>query len=529
MNLKNLFTALQWGILTIIAISLSWESTAQQAVLLAPQRPETEVPHSSNIQNTGAAGCEKDSQTMHVMVWDGGHPGFAWEFGDYDGYQLFDGDIHDPDVVVYYYQGEVSDAIYAHFVYERDERIFFEVWEYDDMQNIWDYYVAPTQLSDELSNNPNIDIYDGGWIAVVWCAEDSYIEGITGDILGNYIGSPQVVYAPGPDNGDFIEPDLAIGGIGVSLTQFGISVTFKEVSDDFSRLWVAVYDYFDFSFSQLVGDTILKEDDADITYGAPRIAACHHNTNPFNEYAFQIVMVSEEDNYFFVNGYNNWDGDPMGGNPLDVTHHILNDHTYHSQLDGNNYLPYRYRTRQPVVSWLEDIHVAWAYLAPETNTWVIIYRTLDVYTGEPRTNAYGYSYSLVNGNGHGDPVIWEFNQHIPCIASRFNHHNEKFIGWFDDRQSTPKYKVRETNTIVFPAEILVEDPGLLYPNPAGSYVNINLPEEEEILALTVYSIEGREVLQCSDKILDISGLNAGVYVVKIHSTHKTRYKRLIKQ
>jgi len=526
MNLKNLFTALQWGILTIIAISLSLESTAQQAVLLAPEEPESIVPHSSNIQNTGAAGCVKYSQTMHVMVWDGDHPGFAWEFGDYDGYQLLESDLHDPDVVVAVSDGDIgNDTIFAHFVYERDQSIYYEVFAYNETLNEWEVYFPSTQLSDGYCTHPNIDRYEYGMIAVVWCAEDHYIQGITGDIVGNYIGSPQVVYAPGPGDGDFIEPDVAFGA---SNNHYGISVTFKEVSDDFSRLWVALYDYFAFSFSQLVGDTLLKEDGDGISYGAPRIAACDHNTCPGNQYAFQIVMVSQEDDYFFVNGYNNFGANPPATN-LDVTHHILNEQDYHSQLDWDTYVPYEHSTKQPVVSWLEDIHVAWAYLAPETDTWVIIYRTLDVYTGEPRTNAYGYSYSLVNGSDPDDPVIREFNQHTPCIASRFNHHNEKFIGWFDDRQSTPKYKVRETNTIVFPAEILVEDPGLLYPNPAGSFVNINLPEEEEVLALTVYSIEGREVLQCSDKILDISGLNAGVYVVKIHSTHKTRYKRLIKQ
>ena len=293
--------------------------------------------------------------------------------------------------------------------------------------------------------------------------------------------------------------------------------------------------YNDFTFNgvnlplDLDGYPNAEENDPGIEFGTPRIAS-YTNVDyelPSN-WPYQVVMVERNYNYnrFYVHGFNRWIGTPQ--------HSFLNEDDYYSGLDGGQYNPVEYWTKEPVVSYFEDVNVAWAYKAPETGNWEIVYRLLENSTGEvSETNigSYPYSYSLVNGMG--DYGWKEANQHHPCIASRFSV-DEKVIGWFDDKDDyqMPEYKVRQTNTIIFGVEE-EGDPGIIYPNPATKWLNIQLPDDKDDARIAIYSINGEQII--SEKIngnlntIDISGINSGMYIAEIKLKEKTIQKKFIKQ
>ena len=479
----------------------------------------------SEIQNTGVGGCTFDNASMNVMVWDGHEPGFAWDWnqGMEKGNQPLDVELHDPDVVVSKGTDQYADTVFAHFVYESDhDFIYYEVWSYDPISNSWNQFVSPTQLSQGgPSTNPNIDRYKQGKIAVVWCEENQLIRGITGNIIGNYYGQPQTVYSPSSSQGSFVEPDLAMGYDQSSILD-GISVTFKEIYDNspVKKLWVATYDWSAFQESSIILDAILENtSDDEVQFGSPRIAADISTSH--NPWPFQIVMVRQfATDRYFIKGYNNYSGNFNG---FSIYGHIINQASYNSPFGSSTVNPVEHPTKEPVVSFLEDIHVAWSYIEPETETWEIIYTSLHETTGEPYKHE---NYSLVNGHdGYG---YFDHNQHHPCIASRFNYDNEKFIGWLDDEEYHPEYKIRHTNEQIFGLEEK-SDPSFLYPNPAHNFFRINLPNEEEIHLITVYSIDGRKALESTSANTNISGLQPGVYIVEIKSGQKTQTKRLVKQ
>lgn len=69
----------------------------------------------------------------------------------------------------------------------------------------------------------------------------------------------------------------------------------------------------------------------------------------------------------------------------------------------------------------------------------------------------------------------------------------------------------------------------VYPNPATDVVHIALPEGYSKIESTVYDIAGRNVLTTSGTLLDISGLNNGVYMANITVDGVTITKKIIKE
>jgi len=509
--------------------------SAQNSAFLLPHDPETDFGIHQNVENTGAGVCKVPFQgnnvTLSVMVWDGENPGLGWDldFGSKTGSLDLDGgnNIHDPDVVVY--DGDVGTL--AHVVYELNDHIYYEIWQYDIASNSWSSFQSATQLSTHtISLNPNIDRISKN-IAVVWTHNDEHIRGVTGDMMGNYNNPDDIYY---DSNGRCIEPDVALNWGDQNYANKYISVVFKIVDGTETKLRVGKYEfnYFNYNYVSLDLDgqqlkQYSEENDPDIKFGTPRIAA-HWGDNQYNsDYPYQVVMVENEDNTnFIVHGFNNWDGTPQ--------HSYLNDHAYESELDGGNYNPMEFQTKEPVVAFRsgEEINVAWAYHAPETENWEIMYRLLHQSTGEViETNVQGfpYSYSLVNGK---DNYGWDdANQHHPCVASRFSV-NEKIIGWFDNGTDMPEYKIRSQSTIIFGVEE-EGDPGIIYPNPATKWLNIQLPDDKDDARIAIYSINGEQII--SEKIngnlntIDISGINSGMYIAEIKLKEKTIQKKFIKQ
>ncbi len=74
----------------------------------------------------------------------------------------------------------------------------------------------------------------------------------------------------------------------------------------------------------------------------------------------------------------------------------------------------------------------------------------------------------------------------------------------------------------------------IYPNPASDQVNLNLEKSGEEVAVEVFDINGRKVIQTKfdgasnfEESLNVSNLNSGVYFVKVNTDGKTATQKLI--
>lgn len=60
---------------------------------------------------------------------------------------------------------------------------------------------------------------------------------------------------------------------------------------------------------------------------------------------------------------------------------------------------------------------------------------------------------------------------------------------------------------------------IVYPNPTANSLTIHTTEE--IKSISIYSLDGKEILNSSEKSIDVSVLQTGIYLVKITSTQDT--------
>jgi len=501
-----------------------------ETVLIAPGEPDANFGITDHeISRTGAAGCDIDDQSLFILVWDGETSGFGWDYahGDLTGYQEFaiDGPVNHPDVVVYH--NDNQNQTLAYIVYEFDEIIWYEIWEYDMGANQWDIYDGPEEIGNGIQ--PNVDRTPEEDLAIVWGdPNEDAIYGATGNIVGDFY-SNEIVF---PNSLDGVaNPDVAIN---MFQNQPYIIVVFRHYDFANNWEWAQVYKYeydnFYHNAPTLQGVGAIPYGDIG-SFSPPRIAAPHYHSN--DRKACQVVQVEHTNSgEYIVHGGNS------NNNIGAFIPSILNAHEYDSELDGDTYHPQGYETKGPVVSFYEDIHVAWAYKAPETGNFVIVYRRLDEQTGEVRkTHPYGYdpnepdySYSLVNGRDYS----WETgDQYLPAIASRYSHDNDKIIGWFNaDRWDDPRpeYKITYTNEIYF--DLSVEaDAGLVYPSPVFDQLRYDLTDKEAIM-ITMYSYDGRKMLshhvsnECGS--IDVSNLPSGMYIVEVKLPDRIIRKKIVK-
>ncbi|MCP2028282.1 beta-glucanase (GH16 family) [Flavobacterium sp. HSC-32F16] len=75
----------------------------------------------------------------------------------------------------------------------------------------------------------------------------------------------------------------------------------------------------------------------------------------------------------------------------------------------------------------------------------------------------------------------------------------------------------------------------VYPNPAGNYIQVSLPEKLENAVITIYDNSGTLMLQnkpeanASESVIDLSRLTKGIYILNFKSDQKSWTKKLIKQ
>ena len=75
----------------------------------------------------------------------------------------------------------------------------------------------------------------------------------------------------------------------------------------------------------------------------------------------------------------------------------------------------------------------------------------------------------------------------------------------------------------------------MYPNPAGNYIQVSLPEKLDNLIITIYDNSGTLMLQnkpeanASESVIDLSRLTKGIYILNFKSDQKSWTKKLIKK
>lgn len=67
----------------------------------------------------------------------------------------------------------------------------------------------------------------------------------------------------------------------------------------------------------------------------------------------------------------------------------------------------------------------------------------------------------------------------------------------------------------------------IYPNPAHDYLNVNT--SENILAIELWSADGKLIKTENEKLIQISDLNTGVYIITVKTTQSTYSQKFIKQ
>ena len=67
----------------------------------------------------------------------------------------------------------------------------------------------------------------------------------------------------------------------------------------------------------------------------------------------------------------------------------------------------------------------------------------------------------------------------------------------------------------------------MYPNPVEEILFVDTIQEN--LSYTLFDLNGREILNTSEKAIPMASLSNGVYIVKISAQNQSIYKRVIKK
>jgi hypothetical protein len=71
----------------------------------------------------------------------------------------------------------------------------------------------------------------------------------------------------------------------------------------------------------------------------------------------------------------------------------------------------------------------------------------------------------------------------------------------------------------------------MYPNPAKDFTSIELPPQTEEARIQIYDVSGRKVketaLSVTNNKIDLSGLNAGMYLMNIKTIDGQGTKTLV--
>lgn len=67
----------------------------------------------------------------------------------------------------------------------------------------------------------------------------------------------------------------------------------------------------------------------------------------------------------------------------------------------------------------------------------------------------------------------------------------------------------------------------IYPSPTSDYLNIQT--EEQVLDVTIFNVQGRQVLKSSEERLDVSNLTSGIYLIEVKTNSGKATSKFIKK
>ncbi|WP_177762164.1 T9SS type A sorting domain-containing protein [Flavobacterium sp. I3-2] len=67
----------------------------------------------------------------------------------------------------------------------------------------------------------------------------------------------------------------------------------------------------------------------------------------------------------------------------------------------------------------------------------------------------------------------------------------------------------------------------MYPNPTSDYLNIHT--EEQILDVTIFNVQGRQVLKSNENRLDVSNFTSGIYLIEVKTNSGKAVNKFIKK
>jgi len=67
----------------------------------------------------------------------------------------------------------------------------------------------------------------------------------------------------------------------------------------------------------------------------------------------------------------------------------------------------------------------------------------------------------------------------------------------------------------------------VYPNPTSDYLNIQ--SEEEILEVTIFNLQGKQILKSNIERVDVSNLTSGIYLIEIKTNSGKAFRKFIKK
>ncbi len=134
------------------------------------------------------------------------------------------------------------------------------------------------------------------------------------------------------------------------------------------------------------------------------------------------------------------------------------------------------------------------------------------------------------------PVDYSSTYKLNCTSSDFT----SVAYGYDDDEIPPTYdsntKVRPNTTLMLtpPAVNVVENIEAkfnIYPNPSTGIFNIDLPDNKEVINISVIDITGKVILNKSVKenstSIDLSGNSQGVYIIKFQLDEETINQKII--
>jgi hypothetical protein len=95
----------------------------------------------------------------------------------------------------------------------------------------------------------------------------------------------------------------------------------------------------------------------------------------------------------------------------------------------------------------------------------------------------------------------------------------------------PEYRLlSKTAQIVKVPEIAQKGRVIIYPNPVSGELNISLPNNDQIGKCFIYSMEGTllKTFDGNNKILDISNLSSGNFILEVYTKKMTYHKKFVK-